>query len=171
MGLEARFICSNVYDLPDVLHEHFDIVFVNYGSLSFLPDLKMWARVVSHFLKPGGRFSIVEIHPFVTVFREVDGQLRITHSLFHQEPYEWEVNVTCADLSPVPTHPEFSWPWTVGTLVTALIDAGLRIDSLRELPIDARQRVPSMIKDADGYWHLPGDPFPLVVACSAVKPG
>jgi hypothetical protein len=51
-----------------------------------------------------------------------------------------------------------------------LINAGLRIERLRELPVDVRQRVPSMVQSDDGFWRLPGDPLPLMVACVATRP-
>ena len=68
MVLDVRFICSNLYDLPDALEEQFDIVFTSYGVLTWLPDIGRWAQAVSNHLKPGGVFYIVEFHPFATVF-------------------------------------------------------------------------------------------------------
>src|SRR5256885_3597890 len=56
LGLEARFVCSNVYDLTRVLHEQFDVVLTSYGILCWLPDLAGWGRVVARFLRPGGTF-------------------------------------------------------------------------------------------------------------------
>ena len=53
LGLEARFICSNIYDLPDTLDEEFDIVFTSYGVLTWLPDLDKWAEVIYKRLKAG----------------------------------------------------------------------------------------------------------------------
>jgi SAM-dependent methyltransferase len=169
-GLQAHFICANLYDLPDVLDGEFDIVVTTYGVLSWLPDLKAWARVVAHFLRPGGTFCIVEIHPNWSFIDEVDGKLQIADSVFRSDPWETEAVQTYADGTALPPHQEFNWPWTVGSLVTALINAGLRIERLRELPLDVRQRVPSMMRSDDGYWHLPGDPFPLLVTCVAMRP-
>ena len=37
LGLNARFIRSDVYDLPDVLDEEFDVVFTSYGVMVWLP--------------------------------------------------------------------------------------------------------------------------------------
>lgn len=170
VGLEAYFICANVYDLPNVLDEEFDIVVTTYGVLSWLPDLDAWARVVAHFLRPGGAFSIVEIHPNWGFIDEVDGKLQIADSVFRPDPWETEAVATYADGAALPPHPEYNWPWTVGGLVTALINAGLRIERLRELPIDVRRRVPSMVRSDDGYWRLPGDPLPLMVTCTATRP-
>jgi len=70
----------------------------------------------------------------------------------------------------MPPHQEYNWPWTVGRLVTVLIKAGLRIERLRELPVDVRQRVPSMVRFDDGFWRLTGDPLPLMVSCVATRP-
>lgn len=170
LEIEARFVCSNLYNLPDVLEGEFDIVVTTYGVLSWLPDLNAWARVVAHFLRPGGTFCIVEIHPNWGFLDEVDGELRITDSNFRSEPWEIETVETYTYGPALPSHLEYNWPWTVGGMVTALAEAGLRIERLRELPVDVRRRIPSMVQSDDGYWHLPGDPLPLIVTCVATRP-
>jgi len=63
MGLDAKFVQSNVYDLKENLEGQFDVVFTSYGVLTWLPDLEEWASIVNHFLKPGGIFYIMEFHP------------------------------------------------------------------------------------------------------------
>ena len=170
-GLEARFIVSNVYDLTRVLHEQFDIVFTSYGVLTWLPDVAGWARVVGRFLRPGGTFVIAENHPMADCFEEVDGRLELTCPLFQREPELVPGNQTYADLeSDLGPNPNYQWSWRVGDMVSSLIDAGLRIERLLELPIGTWRRFPSMTRDADGWWRLPDDPLPLLVACRAVKP-
>jgi SAM-dependent methyltransferase len=67
-GIETTFICSDVYDLPNHLNEQFDIVYTSYGTIGWLPDLDKWAKVISHFLKPEGKFIFVEFHPVVWMF-------------------------------------------------------------------------------------------------------
>ena len=67
-GIEARFIISDVYSLPDRLEEEFDIVFTSYGAICWLPDIGRWAQVVTRFLKPGGTFYMVEFHPVCGIF-------------------------------------------------------------------------------------------------------
>jgi SAM-dependent methyltransferase len=171
LNLDTRFVCSSIFDAPQELDEKFDIVFASYGALVFMPDLRHWAKIAANFLKPGGRVRIVEIHPVLTLFDEVDGEPRLAYSLFPDgKPEQMEVTATYADGKPVAAHTEYFWRWSVGDLATALLDAGLRIESLRELPIDMRQRLPSMVQGDDGWWRLPGDPLPLVVTFVASKP-
>jgi SAM-dependent methyltransferase len=65
---DARFVRSNLYDLPKALEGTFDIVYTSRGVLGWLPDIRAWARVVAHFLAPGGTFFITEAHPVMNVF-------------------------------------------------------------------------------------------------------
>jgi SAM-dependent methyltransferase len=61
-GLVARFIESDVYELPEVLHETFDVVFASYGVLCWLPDFPAWARMAASFVRPGGEFYLIDGH-------------------------------------------------------------------------------------------------------------
>jgi len=177
LNVDIRFVESNIYDLPKILDDQFDLAYTDYGVLSWLPDLNEWARVAAHFLKPGGVFHIVEIHPVLGAFEEVEGALKLRSELFETGPRDIELNATVSDgYEPgpaVPTLTEYSWPWTISSVVNALIGAGLRIERLHEVPIDCRQRFESMVRveGAEGCWRLPGDPLPLSFACSARKPG
>jgi len=65
IGVDAEFVCCNVYDLPEHLEGEFDIVYTSYGVLCWLHDINEWARLVSNYLKPGGTFFIAEFHPFM----------------------------------------------------------------------------------------------------------
>ncbi|MFF2271053.1 class I SAM-dependent methyltransferase [Agromyces sp. NPDC058136] len=71
----ARFIESNVYDARHMLPEpeSFDLVFVTWGTINWLPDIAEWARIVAWFLKPGGRVYFAEGHPAAMVLDGADG--------------------------------------------------------------------------------------------------
>src|SRR5262245_17112552 len=62
LGIPARFVESDVYSLPEVLDEPFDIVFASYGVLCWLPDFPAWARIAASFLNPGGVFYLLDGH-------------------------------------------------------------------------------------------------------------
>ncbi len=61
LGIDAKFICSNIFDLYDKLDEKFDIVFTSYGTISWLPELTEWGELISSYLKPGGIFYTTAI--------------------------------------------------------------------------------------------------------------
>ncbi|MFF1822052.1 class I SAM-dependent methyltransferase [Kribbella sp. NPDC058245] len=166
VGLPARFVQADVYDAADVLDADYDIVIATYGVLMWLPDLPEWARVVARLLRPGGVLFIGEFHPQQG---QVDADLRITTSYFRTEPRTTEVAASYTGQQIAP-HTQITWPWTISGLVNALVDAGLHINRLDELPVDLRQRHPTMEQGPDGLWRIPGNPIPLLLTCRATKP-
>jgi SAM-dependent methyltransferase len=140
IGIEdARFVESNLYDLPEHLDGEFDVVYTSRGVLGWLPDIRRWARVVAHFLTPGGTFFITEAHPVLQVFQTDDvapGELRPLYPYWeHRDPLVFDIKGSYADrTAEVGEQKEHGWDHGLGEIVTALIDAGLRIESLEDLP-------------------------------------
>ena len=171
LDLDVRFIRSNIYDLPDVLEEQFDIVFTSYGALIWLPDITRWAQIVSSSLKPGGVFYIVEFHPFATVFEASEsGDMVPAYRYFHDELFFEGGEPSYAGTQVIET-PTYEWQHTMGDIVTALIDAGLRIEFLHEFPFTCFQAYPVMERADDGWWRLPkhNDSFPQMFSIRARK--
>jgi SAM-dependent methyltransferase len=79
-----EFICCNLYDLPQHLDKRYDIVFASYGVVGWLPDLREWGKIIATFLKPGGRFVLVEFHPVVWMFD--DDFTGIQYPYFNRNP-------------------------------------------------------------------------------------
>ncbi|MBM3128782.1 MAG: class I SAM-dependent methyltransferase [Chloroflexi bacterium] len=171
IGVDARFVCANLYDLPNALEEKFDIVFTSHGVLSWLPDLNAWARVIARFLKPGGLFFIAEAHPTAYIFDdEHPDDLRVRYPYFHADaPSQSQVQGSYADRDADIRGVEYWWAFSIGDVITALARAGLRIEELREYPFNAWQMFPFMEQDAAGWWRLPDrfPPLPLMFALKA----
>ncbi len=179
LGLEARFIESNVYQLPVRLGDEFDIVYTSRGVLGWLPDIRGWARVVARFVKPGGRFYISEAHPVFQVFENEGvqpGELRLQYPYWeHGSPLIFDVHGSYAD----PTadlgeeHKEHGWDHGLAEIVTALIDAGLRIDRLEEHPfLEWPADFLVEREGGGGVYVLPEGPgeLPLMFSVLASKP-
>jgi SAM-dependent methyltransferase len=174
---EARFVRSNLYDLPDVLDGEFDVVYASRGAIGWLPDIAGWAHVVAHFLAPGGTFFITEGHPVMNVFEGegvAPGELRLAYPYWeHAKPLVFPVVGSYAEPdAEVGDETEHSWDHGLGEIVTALIDAGLRIETLIEHPFLA-WKVDFLVEGADGNWFLPpgtGGELPLMFSLRATKP-
>ncbi|MCG8700900.1 MAG: class I SAM-dependent methyltransferase [Bacteroidales bacterium] len=82
MNVDTRFICSDVLSLKEVLTDSFDIVFTSYGVITWLPDLNKWASLIEYYLRPRGKFILVEFHPVVWMFN--DNFTSIDYSYFNQ---------------------------------------------------------------------------------------
>ena len=160
VGVSARFVCAEVDGLPEVLDGNFDVVFTSYGVLGWLPDLYRWARVVAHFLRPGGAFYIVEFHPFAWLFDDRPGvtEMKLHYPYFPgTEPLRDDPAGTYADLSAhVENRVRYNFPYTLGDTVSALIAAGLRLDYLHEHPFSPHRVWPFTAPVGDGTFAMPG---------------
>jgi SAM-dependent methyltransferase len=155
----ARFVQSDLYDLPAVLEGQFDLVYTSRGVLGWLPDIRRWAEVAAHFVRPGGRFYITEIHPVANVFENegvAPGELIVRYPYWeHAAPMSFPVVGSYADPSAtVEAKVEHGWDHGLGEIVSALIDAGLRIESLREYPF-VDWPIDFLVETPDGSFRMP----------------
>lgn len=178
LNIPANFICSDLYDLPNRLSDSFDVVFTSYGALIWLPDIEQWARIIAHFLKPGGLFFIAEGHPFSMIFDGEDASIDTLHVRYpyfgHSQPYEEESTGTYADPeADLGRQVSYEWSHGLAEIVMALISAGLNIESLEEHSCVAWQMFPFLEAHDDRLWYFPSGatPFPLMFTIRARKKG
>jgi SAM-dependent methyltransferase len=173
LGLNANFFCSDVYKIPECIHETFDIVFTSYGVLCWLSDLPKWAEVISSRLKSGGFFFIAEEHPILSVLDgDQSGNLVAMYPYFNKEPVECLSDHSYADSSvEVNNKKTYQWDHSLSDVVNALLSAGLQIESLHEYPYCEYEKFPGlMFKDNDGWWKLKDKPLlPLLFSIKARK--
>lgn len=149
----ARFVCANVFDAPTALEgETFDLVFTSFGVLQWLPDLGPWARAIAACLRPGGTLHLVEFHPILWMFDDA-----LTH-IAHQydgggAPITSETAGTYADPGAPIVVREHCWNHGLGTVVGALLAAGLRLEGLRELDHVPFALFPDMHEIAPGKFR------------------
>ncbi len=176
---EARFVESNLYDLPSNLDGQFDVVYTSRGILGWLPDIEGWARVVAHFVKPVGIFYISEIHPIAQAFENEGvepGELRLAYPYWsHPEPLVFDVQGSYADpTADVGEQREHGWDHGLGEIVTALIDAGLTLEWLREsAQLDWGADFLVETAPGSGRYRLPPEAkgeLPLMFSLRACKP-
>ncbi len=131
LELNTRFIRSDMYDLPDVLDEEFDIV------------------------------DAVEVSE--------SGALHATYGYFHREVSIQGNEPSYAGAQPIES-PAYEWQHTLGDVVTALIEAGLRIEFLHEFPFCSQERS-GMERCGNGRWRFPnrGESFPHRYSIRATK--
>ncbi|MBD3404740.1 MAG: methyltransferase domain-containing protein [Candidatus Lokiarchaeota archaeon] len=172
--LAARFIKSNIYNLPDVLDEQFDIIFTSYGVLCWLKDLNRWAEIIHHYLKDGGLFYIVEFHRFMWIFNwEGEETPKISHSYFHDPtPLSYTTEGSYAESDKKCEQKEgHEWAHTMSDVINALIGVGLEIQYIHEFPKAPFKNYPFLKKTEDGYYRYnhPTIELPLTFSIMAKK--
>lgn len=169
MQTDTKFICCDIYDLPNHLDEKFDMVFTSYGTIGWLPDLDKWAKVVSHFLKPGGQFIFVEFHPIVWMF-DCDFKT-ISYNYFNTEAIVEETTGTYADRSAPITNQNVSWNHPTSEVLNSLLKNGLRIDRFDEFDFSPYNCFNDMIQTEPKRFRIKSlsNKIPMVFSIIATK--
>ena len=70
-GADIDYVHARVDEALNVLpRESFDLIFTGIGALCWLPDITVWADVVTGLLAPGGRLFLREGHPMLWAIDE-----------------------------------------------------------------------------------------------------
>lgn len=169
LGLDAEFICCNVYDLERYLDKQFDIVFTSYGVIGWLPDLNEWARIIARFLKPGGTFYMAEFHPVVWMFDEEFTQVKYYYD--NRELIVTDSTGTYTDRDAPISGKEYSWNHSISEVLNALIGQGLRLTLFNEHMYSPYPCFNNIEQGEDGNWRIRGmeGKVPMVYSLIAVK--
>lgn len=158
----AHFVCSDVFDLPNVLRGKFDIVYTSYGALEWLPDMNRWGEIVSHFLASNGYLYVVEFHPFYYSVQEnapyfCRGQPeRIKEQSYTEQSGELEEFLV--------------WNHSIGTVVNAIVGNGMRLSYLKEFDFSPYNCFDNLVEKESGKFVLESEPqMPMVYSILAEK--
>jgi SAM-dependent methyltransferase len=140
-GAPARWILSDVLDTPHELDATADLVYTGRGSLIWLQDLDAWGAVVARLLSPTGRFVLFEGHPIEWLFDvDSDGRWIATDYDYFAGPEAsrgWAPEyIDHLSIPDTEQSLKFARAWTLGEVITALLDADLRLERVAEHPID-----------------------------------
>ena len=97
-GRDVRFVHSNIYEAPVALGETYEVAFVTWGAINWLPEILRWAKVVADVLEPGGFLYLAESHPNTLCLEEVEGRLEPRYGW--RTPHERPLSF--ADSTPIP---------------------------------------------------------------------
>ena len=185
---DIEYVESDVYSAPEALGgRQFDLVYTGIGALCWLPSIERWAQVVAALLKPGGRLFIREGHPMLWAMGDHPATAKRTlrddefttpaveFPYFEQEqPLVFDDGGTYVE-----TGHEFTanvtheWNHGLGEVVTALLNAGLRLDALVEHQSVPWNALPGqMVEIEPNEWQLAENPARLAATytLTATKP-
>lgn len=169
LGLDAKFICSNVYDIEQHLDEKFDIVFTSYGVIGWLPDLDKWAAIISKYLKPGGTFYMAEFHPVVWMFD--DEFTHIKYYYENREVIEIESKGTYTDRDADIVAMEYGWNHSISEVLNSLLNQGLKLKHFNEFSYSPYPCFNNVVQGEDGNWRIKGmeGKIPMMYSLSAIR--
>lgn len=168
-NIPGTFICSDIYDLPKVLDKKFDIVFTSYGVLCWVSNIDTWVDIIYHFLKKGGIFYIVELHPFTNMLSH---EKELYFDYFDKEPYVDDSSGTYTDWNANIQGDTYVWMHTMSETLNALLKKGLKIEYVHEFPFTINEQFPGLMKkDKNGHYVLKDKTMqmPLLFSLKATK--
>ncbi len=168
-GTDTAFICCDVYDSPNHIDRKFDIVYTSYGVIGWLPDMNRWAKVISHFLRPGGKLVFAEFHPVVWMF-DYDFQ-KVEYNYFNSNAIIETESGTYGDRDADIQIQDVSWNHSISEVVNSLIQNGLTILSLDEFDYSPYNCFKNTIESEPGKFrinHL-GNKIPMLYTLVAEK--
>jgi len=174
-GVEVEFVQADVRDAADTLPRGtFDLVYTGIGALCWLPSISEWAGVVADLLAPGGTLHIREGHPVLWAMNEDLPGLSLAFPYFEQTtPLEWDDDSTYVEVAaPLKSTRTYEWNHGLGEIVTALLERGLRLDTLVEHDSVPWEALPGrMTLRPDGEYALTEQPsvMPLSYTIRATK--
>ena len=175
-GADARFVIARVDDAVETLGGGFDLVYTGVGALCWLPDIGRWAQVVAGLLRPGGRLFLREGHPVLWALPDPrpDGLLTLEHPYFHDRTGTvWDEPGTYVRTETTFAHTRsHNWNHGLGEIVTALLEAGMRLTGLVEHDSVPWEALPGQMVDAGGgEWRLADRPerLPHTYTLQAVR--
>ncbi|MDB2656471.1 class I SAM-dependent methyltransferase [Crocinitomicaceae bacterium] len=168
-GTDAKFVVSDIYDLPKNLEGQFDIVFTSYGTIGWLPDLDKWAGVVNHFLKDGGTFIFAEFHPAVWMFD--DDHNSVAYNYFTSDPIVESYSGTYAQKDSDVELKHISWNHGLAEVMTSLMSQGLAIRHFKEHDFSPYNCFNGMQEDGPKEFRITkfGNKMPLMYTLVAEK--
>jgi SAM-dependent methyltransferase len=155
LGLSCELIVADILHLPEqLLQGDFDLVFSSMVTV-WIGDLNAWFRNVYLALKPGGIFLLSGGHPVTQFASEMQKDDALRDSYFVEGPFLDEAGVSPAWNPAGDPYTTIEWNHALGSLVTAVAQAGLRISHLLEAT------------DTQTKFNLPG--YPAVFHLRATK--
>lgn len=173
-GLGATFVLGSVYDARNLIDDTFDLVYVTWGTISWLPDVRRWAAVAASLLREGGRLYFADTHPGALAFEEIDGVIRPAYGWRTpaDAPLAFDEATTYTGAADrLDNRRSYEWIHPLSEILTGLAEAGLRLDFLHEHELLPYRLFPSMVPAGDRLFALPpGAPsMPLAISLMATK--
>ena len=168
-NIDAAFICCDVYDLPNHLDKEFDIVYTSYGTIGWLPNLDNWAKIISKYLKPGGKFIFVEFHPVVWMF-DYDFK-KVQYRYFTSDAIVETETGTYTDRDAPIKSDSITWNHGIGEVVNSLITNDLEINVLNEYDYSPYNCFNKTVKISENKFRIKHleNKIPMVYAIVATK--
>jgi SAM-dependent methyltransferase len=139
LGLDVTFVEQDMMTLDSDI-TGFDIIYTSWGGLCWAPSITDWTRSAADRLNPGGVLMISEHHPLWEILTvRGDNALSVSGDYFGARRDAYTDPLKAPEITRTlgtPDVPHRSFVWSISSVVTAVLAAGLTLRSLQEFPVE-----------------------------------
>ena len=127
---------------------HFDWVVMTYGVLCWLQNLGDVFQHIQHYLRPGGRLLLIDHHPLLDLLTFDGEQVGLDGEYFWSaQPERCLGNQSYIGDTQLSQPVSYQWSHDIGSILSQLGKANLRLQHFQEHPWILYQRYPFLIQD------------------------
>ncbi|MDH6679381.1 SAM-dependent methyltransferase [Rhodococcus sp. LBL1] len=169
---EIRWVEGDARFASTLIDRRFETIVTSAGTIVWLPELTAWAQSIHDLLEPGGLFMIRDDHP---ILGSMDHQpWQITDDYLGgggYRTYDDSGTYTEDSAGQIASVTNFEWRHDIGEVVGSLLQAGLVIEALLELPYMDWPAFDDLVQCRQGWELRSGTPrIPLNFAVVARRP-
>lgn len=168
-----KFILGDVHCYLDYLDNKFDIVFMTYGVLCWLNDLRTVFSHAARYLKNQGQFLLIDHHPFLDLLDRADDELKLTGQYFYDPlPEKCICTESYIGSGQLANPTTYQWSHNIGNIIEAVITSGFIVEHFQEYPWIHYKRYPFLVRQPDKYQlpeHMSQIPMIFSLLASSIK--
>jgi SAM-dependent methyltransferase len=138
-GIQAEFILTDVYAIPEKYNNRFDIGIITVGSIIWMPDLKKYFEIYKRLLKNDGILFIYEMHPLTAVYPYAfrgKSEINFEMSYFNKDVIVCRDSLDYYGFEEYQSPPQYNFQYTISEVIQTLIDLEFSIKEFKEYPHD-----------------------------------
>ena len=140
-GVAARFVETDIYEMPAAYHAAADIIFLTAGALCWMPDLRRYFETAHRVLRSGGTLILYETHPFLEMFKpdrdRFEGEpLSLRYPYFMDVPVAWGSGLDYYGQKKYGEEIVYWYHHSLSAIMQSILDAGFAIRQFAEFDHD-----------------------------------
>ena len=137
-AIEAEFIRTDAYSIPERFNHCFDLIYISVGSLGWMPDIHRFFQVLARLSAVNASLLIYEMHPFTDMFEPGDKDYPpvLRYSYFHDRPYIDEDGLDYLGGTQYVSPKTYWFHHKLSDIFSSCLENGFRLLAFEELDYD-----------------------------------
>jgi SAM-dependent methyltransferase len=140
-GVAARFVETDIYEMPAAYHAAADILFLTAGALCWMPNLRRYFETAHRVLRSAGTLILYETHPFLEMFKpdrdRFEGEpLSLHYPYFMDVPVAWGSGLDYYGQKKYGEEIVYWYHHSLSAIMQSILDAGFAIRQFAEFDHD-----------------------------------